>query len=391
MSKVYQSDRAEHQFSGSRRVIYMTFLVLASFVTWAYFAELEEVVRAPGKVVSDSRTQVVQSQDGGRLDALLVREGDVVEAGQLLARVDRVRLEASFLETRAKAAGLSATAARLEAEMLEKPVIFPRIVNEYPRLKESQLVLMRKRKQAISEDIHWLERVRSLAEEEWKMNLPLMEAGDVSRNEVLRLERQVAELSSQIVTKRNGYFQEVQAELSRTLEELESVNQLMVQRQSMLEQTDLFAPMRGVVKNLQITTMGGVIRAGDEVMHIVPLEETLFIEAKASPRDIAFLELGYPVAVKVDAYDYTIYGDLPGRLVFISADTVKENERSDEEAFYRIRVRTEGRVFSATPDRELDILPGMTATVEIKTGQRTVMQYLLKPIVKTLSESMGER
>jgi len=391
VNRKVEFDAPDHAFSGSRRVIYLTFLILASFVTWAYFAEIDEVTRAPGTVVSDSRTQVVQSQDGGRLDALLVREGDVVEPGQLLARVDRVRLEASYLETRAKVASLAATAARLEAEMLDEPAVFASIVNEYPKLKQNQLVLMRKRKQAINEDIHWLERVRTLAEQELEMNLPLMKSGDVSRTEVLRLERQVAELSSQIATKRNTYVQEVQSELSATLNELESLEQLMVQRKSMLDQTDLFAPMKGVVKDLQITTIGGVISPGGEVMNIVPLEDNLIVEAKANPKDIAYLQLGNRVRVKFDAYDYTIYGDLPGELVFISADTLKETQSTDEEPFYRIRVKTEGREFSAMPGKPMEILPGMTVMVEVQTGKRTVMQYLLKPIVKTLNESMGER
>jgi len=149
--------------------------------------------------------------------------------------------------------------------------------------------------------------------------------------------------------------------------------------------------MRGVVKHVRITTQGGVIRAGEEVMQIVPLEDDLLIEAKVSPSDIAFLGLNLNASVKIDAYDSTIYGELPGKLVFISADTLSENLQQNEKPYYRARVRTTGRQFSGRPDAQIDILPGMTATIEIKTGSKTVLQYLTKPIFKTLNESLGER
>ena len=149
--------------------------------------------------------------------------------------------------------------------------------------------------------------------------------------------------------------------------------------------------MRGVVKNVRITTQGGVIRPGEEVMQIVPLEDDLLIEAKLRPADIAFIKPGLDARVKIDAYDYTIYGDLPGKLDFISADTLTEDLRQGEAPYYRMRVRTTGRQFSGRPDATLEILPGMTATVEIMTGRKTVLQYIAKPIVKTLNESMAER
>jgi adhesin transport system membrane fusion protein len=143
--------------------------------------------------------------------------------------------------------------------------------------------------------------------------------------------------------------------------------------------------------NVRITTQGGVIRAGEEVMQIVPLEDDLLIEVKLSPADIAFVSTGLNATVKIDAYDYTIYGDLPGKLIFISADTLSENLKQGELPYYRARVRTTGRQFSSRPNANMDILPGMTATIEIKTGRKSVLQYLVKPIVKTISESLGER
>jgi adhesin transport system membrane fusion protein len=376
---------------GSRLVLGVTFLSLAAFFGWAYFAKLDEVTRAPGTVISSSRTQVIQSQDGGTLQALLVKEGDTVEAGQTLARLESTRAKATFLETRAKAAGLSATSARLRAEVFGGQPRFPPEIANYPDFRANQLALFKKRQEALSEELKAIGAMGSLVTEELNMNLPLVKTGDVSRTEVLRLQRQVADLQSQATNKRNKYFQDAQAELNKVEEEHAVTLQLMAQRQNLLDQTELTSPMRGVVKNVRITTQGGVIRAGEEVMQIVPLEDDLLIEAKVSPSDIAFLGLGLNASVKIDAYDSTIYGDLPGKLVFISADTLSENLQQNEKPYYRARVRTTGRQFSGRPDARIDILPGMTATIEIKTGRKTVLQYLTKPIVKTLSESLGER
>lgn len=381
----------ETKTGGSRRVIWATLLALVVFVTWAWFAELNEVTRAPGTVVASSRTQVVQSQDGGVLEELLVREGSVVEKGELLARIDRTRATANYLEARAKVASLSATSARLRAEMLDAPIVFNDVLDDYPEMRASQLASLKSNRLALREQLRWMEVMWGLAREELVMNKPLVDSGDVSRVEVLRLERQVAELASNMANTRNEYRQESQARLSEVVQELESARQQVAQRKNVLDQTSVHAPMRGVVKNIKVTTVGGVYRAGDEVMEIVPLEDDLLIEAKVSPRDIAFLVPGYDATVKIDAYDYTIYGDLPAKLVFISADTVTDDLKQNEEAYYRVRVRTSGRQFSAAPEQTLDIQPGMTATVEIKTGRRSVMEYLTKPVIKTLSESLGER
>ncbi|EXJ12228.1 HlyD family type I secretion periplasmic adaptor subunit [Nitrincola nitratireducens] len=319
-----------------------------------------------------------------------MREGDSVEAGQLLVRLDRTRAEAAYLETRAQYASLSAISSRLLAEALDQSPVFPDVLDDYPSLRANQMALKQKRQAALNEELAALAQVRGLLEQELRMNRPLLASGDVSRTELLRLERQVAEMNAQITNKRNAYMQEVQSELTQVMAELSSVEQQLAQRRNLMEQTELFAPMSGIVKNVRINTLGGVIRPGEEVMQIVPLEDDLLIEAKINPGDIAFLHVGLDARVKIDAYDFTIYGDLPGRLMFISADTLTDDLQQGEQPYYRIRVRTDGRKFSAT-DRELDIQPGMTATVEIKTGRRTVLQYLTKPIIKTLSESMGER
>jgi adhesin transport system membrane fusion protein len=375
----------------SRLLLVVTFIGLSVFLAWAYFAKIDEVTRAPGTVISSSRTQVIQSQDGGTLEALLVKEGDTVEAGQKLATLQRARAEAIYLETRAKAVGLSATAARLRAEVFGGKPKFPEEIKNYPDYRDNQMALFKKRQDALNEDLNAIASMKTLVEKELAMNLPLVAAGDVSLTEVLRLQRQVADMQSQMTNKRNKYFQDSQAELNKTEEDFAGAEQLLAQRKNLLDQTELISPMRGIVKNVRITTQGGVIRAGEEVMQIVPLEDDLLIEAKVSPTDIAFLSLGLRATVKIDAYDYTVYGNLPGTIVFISADTLTENLQQNEKPYYRARVRTTGRQFSARPNAQIDILPGMTATIEMQTGRKSVLQYLTKPIVKTLNESLGER
>ena len=372
-------------------VIWLTFLVLVIAGLWAHWANLDQITRAPGAVIASSRTQIIQSQEGGTISDMLVKEGDTVEAGQILVKFERTRFETSYLEARAKSAGLAATVARLQAEVLGTPLKFPAELANYPEFKTNQTMLFKKRQSALNEDLSSLKSMIELVRQELSMNEPLLKSGDVSRTDILRLQRQMVELQSQVTNKSNKYFQDAQAELGKTQEDLEGVQQNMAQRKNQLELTELRAPVRGVVKNVRITTLGGVIRPGEEVMQIVPLEDDLVIQAKVSPADIAFLKAGQDVRVKIDAYDYTVYGDLSGKLTYISADTLSEDLRQGEQPYYRAQVRTVGRQFSGRPDEVLEIQPGMTATIEVKTGQRTVLQYLTKPVIKTLSQSLGER
>jgi adhesin transport system membrane fusion protein len=379
------------QLRSSRIIMWASFFCLAAFATWAYLAELEEVTRAPGSIISSSRTQLIQSQEGGTLEELLVREGASVNAGQILVRIERTRAESTYLETRAKLAGYTATKARLMAEIFGGQPKFPAILKDYPDFKENQVALLRKRRAALEEELTALDTMRRLIKQELEMNLPLVVTGDVSRTEVLRLERQVADFQSQITNKRNKYLQDTQAELSKVEEEMAGLDQTLAQRKNQLEHTDLRAPVKGTVKNVRITTQGGVIRPGEEVMQIVPFDDELLIEARVKPSDIAFLKLGLEASIKIDSYDSGIYGSLPGELIFISADTLSEDLKQGETPYYRVHVRATSKQFSGKPNAKLEIQPGMTATLEIKTGRKTVMHYLTKPIVKTLSESLGER
>lgn len=377
--------------SGPRGVLRLTILAFLAFSAWAYTFEIDQVSRAPGVVMPSSKIQVIQSKDGGVLLSLPVKAGDEVKKGQTIARFDQTEALADYQDAKAKAASLKANMARLEAEMNGGSPVFPEDSKQYPKFVKSQISLFNKRRASQSAELESLEKILRLVKEEISMNEPLLSFGDVSRTEILRLRRQEAELIAEITNKRNAYFKDTQAEFNKTEEELESVKQALVQKSRQLGQKTLNAPLRGIVKNIRVTTEGGVIRPGEDVMEIVPIEDDFVIEAKLSPADVGFVHLGQEATVKIDAFDYTIYGNLEGSVVYISADTLEETAAKGTDPYYRINVRTKGRKFTAMPDRNLQILPGMTTVVEIKTGKNTILNYLLKPVTKTIFESLGER
>ena len=383
--------RLNKELRGSRWVLWAVFVSLVSFFSWANFSEIDQITRAPGSVIPSSNVQLIQSKDGGVLEKLPISVGEIVDQGQIVAQFDKTNAEADYQEAKAQVAALSAAMSRLTAELFGTVPDFSDLANEFPHFIKSQKLLFDRRQSAKREEIANIGSILALVQEEIQMNEPLLARGDVSKTEILRLQREEAELIAQRGKISNDYFQSTQAEYNETEEEFERVSQLLIQREKQLQATTLTAPVKGIVKSIRLTTVGGVIRPGEDVLEIVPLEDDLLIEAKVAPQDIGFLRVGLDVSVKIEAYDYTIYGDLDGVLSYISADTLEEDTQKGDIPFYRVHVRTQGRKFSGRPDADLQILPGMTSTVEVKTGKNTVLSYLIKPIIKTLGESMGER
>jgi len=391
ISKKSRTSGAENSLAGSLTLWVVT-LGLGAMLAWAYVSEIDQVTRATGQVIASSRSQIIQASDGGVLVDLRVKEGVKVKQGDLLARLDSTKVKAAFLEAEARCAGLQAQVARLRAEVLnQKPAFDSELRRRYADFVENQSTLYQRRREALDAEIRIYQESLDLVRRELEMNLPLLGTGDVSQTDILKLRRQASELQGQMTNRRNKYFQDTQAELAKAEEDLAGANQILAQRKSQFEQTDLFAPVDGVVKNVRITTKGGVVRPGEEVMQIVPLDDDLVVEAKLKPADIAFVKPGLAAQVKIDAYDYTIYGALNGTVTYISADTLEENLRQGELPYYRVQIRTTGKALKNRPDEPMEIQPGMTATVEIKTGVNTVLKYLTKPLVKTFSESLGER
>ena len=374
-----------------RMLIWGSALAVVGFLIWADWAVLDQITRASGQVISSSRNQVIQVMEGGVLSELPVREGTPVKRGQLLARFDHTKAEASYLESAAKSAALKATVARLNAEIFGGTPSFPKELAKYPDFRANQLALFAKRQGALREEVSSLEKAEALIKEELEMNLPLVQAGDVSRAEIIKLQRQLVDVRSQITNKRNKYLQDCQAELVKAEEDLAGVQQIVTQRKEQLNFTEVLSPMDGIVRNVRLTTLGGVAKPGEEIMQIVPADEDLIIEAKVKPAEIAFVKPGLPATIKLDAYDYSIYGILTGEVSYISADTLTETIQGTEQSYYRVQIKTTGKGLVNKQNQPILIQPGMTAMVEVKTGQKSVLQYLTKPITKTLSESLGER
>ena len=378
-------------FRRSSMVINVTAIALAGLLVWAGFAEIDQVSRATGQVIPAGRVQVIQSADGGVIGEILVREGDRVRRGQKLVVLDPVRIQAAAEESRAKVASYRTIKSRVEAELFNRPLVFTDDVQSFPEFVTNQRQLYSRRRTAQAEDIGTLRNMQAIARRELEMNMPLLEFGDVSRSEIMRLQRSVADIEGQIANRQNKYLQDLQAEYSRTEEELVVAEQTLKQRIAALDAAILFAPTDGVVKNVRFTTIGAVLRPGDEVLQIVPTGDKLIIEAKVSPVDIAYLRVGQDASVKFDAYDSSIYGSANGRVTYISPDTLTEQKPTGEQIFYRVNVTADARSLRPRAGEKIEIQPGMTATVEIKTGRNTVLRYLLKPISKTFGDSMGER
>lgn len=368
----------------------VVFIVAA--VAWSFWAELDQVSRAPGSVIPTGRIQVIQSTDGGQIEKMLVREGDIVKKGQLLVELDDVKLQASVGEAQGKVASLLSSMARINAELFDRPLQFPPEVRAFPLFVANQSLLYTKRRQALQDQLGSLTTMHGLMKQELDMNMPLLKQGDVAKSDVLRLQRGVQDIDAQRINVRNKYIQDLQAEYTKTEEDLVTAREVLAQRSDALRDTKIRAPVNGIVKNVKFTTVGAVLRPSDEVLSIVPTGEALILELKMPPKDIAYLRVGQSASVKFDTYDSSIYGSAEGKVTYISPDTLTEETANGPLTYYRIHVAVDTRRMKPhLPGERIEISPGMTATAEIQTGKNTVWRYLTKPINKTFSEAMTEK
>jgi adhesin transport system membrane fusion protein len=386
----YKYTPTKPKVNRSRLSIWIALIGIVTLIIWASFAKIDQVTRAQATVIASARTQEIQASEGGVLTQLAVTEGEEVKAGQLLVVLEEERAKAAVDNSASKTAALTAKLARLNAEIFEKPLVFPKGVQDYPEYVQNQRALYNRRRQAINEEVSSLEKMLVLARQELRMNEPLLKYGDVSQADVIKLSRQVADIEAQINNKRNKYFEEAQAEMTKAQEELDTELEQLRDRAQVLEEKRLMAPTEGKIKNINVTTIGGVVKPGEVIMQILPTSSDLVIDAKVSPADIAYVKEGQEATVKLDAYDYSIFGAMKGTVNYISPDTLMEQTPKGEEPYYRVLIVINGAEFKGRGD-EIVIKPGMTASVDIKAMERTVLSYLTKPITKTLSEGLGER
>ncbi|WP_313642229.1 HlyD family type I secretion periplasmic adaptor subunit [Stenotrophomonas sp.] len=378
---------------GSRLVSYIVAAIIVVGIIWASMARVEEITQGEAKVISRSREQVIQSLEGGILAEMSVREGDVVESGQVLLKIDPTRANASYREALTKVVGLKATLARLRAEAYGQALVFDEQVQQFPEEVENETRAFNARRRALEESVSALDRSYALAMREINLAEPLAAKGLLSDVELLRMRRQANDIRSQVVERRNRYRADANSELVKLEMELSQTSESLVGRADVVERTTVTAPVRGTVKNVRVNTIGGVIQPGEHILEIVPLEEQLLVEGKIRPKDVAFLRPGLPATVKITAYDYAIYGGLTGTVEHISPDTLKDDEKASagrpDTTYYRVVVLTNKSALHAG-DKDLPIIPGMVATVEIRTGEKTVLDYLLKPVLKA-REAFRER
>lgn len=388
-SLVTQDLMSQPKLGRSSLLVWMIFLLLAGFLVWAKYFSLDEVSTGGGKVIPSSREQVVQSLEGGIIYDLRVREGDIVERGQLLAELDRTKTQSSVQESASRLRAALARAARLEAEVNDRTIKFPGEVINEKELVKTETELYISRKTSLDQGLIGLQQGISLVRQQLNMTEPLVKQGAASGVEVLRLKTQLNDLNNKITDLKSQYYVRAREELNRTNEEVEALRSVMRGREDSLTRLKMDSPVRGIVKNIEVTTVGGVIPPNGKLLTLVPMNDDMLIEARISPRDVAFIHPGQPALVKITAYDYAIYGGLPGEVTMISPDSIQDDVKRDI-YYYRVYIRTKTNYLENKQKQRFPIFPGMVATVDIKTGSRTVLDYLIKPLNK-VNEALRER
>lgn len=425
-----QGALAEDTGSLTRLTVWLVGVVLLAALLWAHFAVLDEVTTGEGKAIPSGKVQTIQNLEGGIVAEIFAREGQVVDKGDLLLRLDDTRFVSNMGETEADRLALLARVERLAAEAEgREPQLPAEIAEGAPGLAADELALFRSRQQGLASEVTILneqlrQKTQELAEfrakaqqyraslgllqSELKMSEPLVKSGAISQVEILRLRRSAVEIRGSLdatnlaIPRAEAAIKEVEGkiaeaqlkfrtaalkELNEVRTELSKITASSAAIEDRVNRTAVVSPVHGVIKQLKVNTIGGVVQPGSDLLEIVPLEDSLLIEARIRPQDVAFLHPGQEAMVKFTAYDYTIYGGLKARLELIGADTIADE---DGNSFYPIQLRTEKSHLGST-DKPLLIIPGMVASVDIITGQKSVLDYLLKPVLKARAEALRER
>jgi adhesin transport system membrane fusion protein len=415
---------------GGRAIIWVIFVLFLMFMVWAYYSNIEQVTRGDGKVVPSTQIQIVQNLEGGILSEIMVDVGELVKKDQLLLRIDETRFSSSFKQNRVKYLSYKARAARLLSEANGTSFEVPKeVMDENPEIgiREQELFESRNREfqsnmdilqEQISQREHEykelttkleeLARTFALLQKELELTRPLVAQGAVSEVEVLHLERQASQMQGEIATIRQTipkaqsrlqesqltlrenelvFFNKAKSELNEILAELDEVSASAIALEDRLRRTNVRSPVTGTINRLLVNTVGGVIQPGMDLVEIVPLEDTLVVETKIKPADIAFLRPNQEAKVKFTAYDFTIYGGLNAKLEHISADSITDEKGN---SFYLVRLRTDKNYLGPESD-PLPIIPGMVASVDILTGKKTILAYLLKPVLRAKYMALREQ
>lgn len=371
-------------------VLYLMLALVIAFVAWAAWAQVDEIARADGRIVPDGREQIIASLEPGLLGELMVREGQQVKAGQPLVRLDPTRIAAAQNESELRRLALTATAARLRAEANAQPLKFPELLKDAKALRAAETEAFESRRRLLDESLSGISRSMALVQRELEVAKRMSAQGLMSDVEVMRLTRQVSELQQSRGERANRFRQEASSELVKVQNDLAMLEEQLVVREDAMQRTVLSSPVDGVVKSIKISTIGGVVSSGATIMEIAPMGGRLLVEARVKPRDIGFVSVGQKAEVKLSGYDYNVYGGLHGSVEFISPDAIGDADKGAESSYYRTLVVSQKNSLKPRRGEPLPLIPGMAATVEIKTGQRSVLSYLLRPMLKS-QEALRER
>jgi membrane fusion protein, adhesin transport system len=364
-------------------ILWATLLFFIIALIWANFAELEEVTRAPGEVIPSKHVQLIQNLEGGIIKQILVREGETVKKGQVLLIMDDTRFSAQLQELQAQIAALQIKKARLSAEVNNQPLKLPEhLQTALPDLAQTEIAQFKSRQN----EKKIMESNYKLTLKELNMTRPLLKKGAVSQVEVLRLEQKLAELRRSII----NFESTALDELNKTKSELANLHKKLLGIRDQVDRTTVRSPVAGIVKQIYVTTIGGVVKPGMNLIEVVPLDDTLLVEGHVRPSDIGFLKIGQPALVKITAYDFLIYGGLKAKVVHISADTTKDKENKSK-SYYEVWVRTDKNYLMGKDNKKLNIIPGMQASINVITGKKSVLTYLLKPVLKAKQVALTER
>jgi membrane fusion protein, adhesin transport system len=410
-------------------ILWLIIVLLGSLISWAAYFEIDEVTRGDGKVIPSSQVQIIQNLEGGIVDELLVKEGEIVEKEQILLRINDTRFSSPLKESQSQRSALQAKVARLTAEAEHKEFTITNDISEIDKefwKSEQSLFLARQQglqasfnileqqKSQKNQEIRelkskqsQLEKSRNLVQQELKITRPLVKQGIMSEVELLRLERQANDIQGEMETTRlsipraeagleeikkkmeetaANFRSAARTELNENKAKLSGLSESNVALEDRVKRTAVRSPVKGTVKQIKINTVGGVVQPGMDLLEIVPLEDNLLIEAKVRPSDIAFLHAGQNAMIKFSAYDFSIYGGLTAKLEHISADSIT-NEKG--EAFFLIRLRTDKNYLGE--QKRFPIMSGMVATVDILTGRKTILDFLMKPLNKIRERALRER
>ena len=362
-------------------------------IVWASFSKVDEVTQAEARVITSNRDQVVNSMEGGLLAAMLVSEGDAVTKGQAIVQLEPTRFESQYEEGMSKQLALKAALSRARSEALNQPLNFPPEVQANRAIVDNETRTYQSKKKLMDESVAALRKSVDMISNEIQISQKLSEQGLFSIVELSRLRRQENDLNQQITERLNKFRADANGEVVRIETELAQLKPNLTARRDTYERTTLRAPVNGIVKNIRMTTLGAAVPGGAPILDIVPVDAKLLLDARLDPKDVSYIKPGLPVAIKLAAYDTAVYGELKGTVVLVSPDTFRGEDARNAEgqpaAYYRVLIESE--IDKTDPrQKKMVIITGMTATAQIKTGAKTVMQYLIKPIYKA-KEAFRER